>query len=151
MRMCRDIKAAHADGEMSREYLDGIALFNRREFHAAHDAWERRWLQLAKQGQPKDSGERLFLQALIQAAVAFYHLEHGRTKSAREMYRRAVNKFQRLDARVFMRLDVQEFLAQLDCSLAWLNDEQDSLDQSPNACNETARTLREAPTLGLIS
>nr|MDQ2937246.1 DUF309 domain-containing protein [Acidobacteriota bacterium] len=47
------------------EYIAGIDLYNAGEFHAAHDVWEERWMgEVGAQ-------EKLFLQAMIQSAVAF--------------------------------------------------------------------------------
>jgi len=96
------------------EYLAGIDLFNAREFYAAHDAWEERWLGAA------GPAEKLFLQGLIQSAVAFYHLETGRRGAARAMYQRAQEKFARFETQRFMSLDLEEFQAQLDRALGWL-------------------------------
>lgn len=96
------------------EYIAGIDLFNEGEFHAAHDAWEDRWL--GEVGQ----AEKLFLQAMIQSAVAFHHLEIGRPGAARRMYQMAKEKFQRLGVRAFMSLDLEDYQAQLDRALAWL-------------------------------
>jgi predicted metal-dependent hydrolase len=96
------------------EYLAGIDLYNAGEFHAAHDAWEERWRD--------DCGprEKLFLQALIQSAVVFHHIQIGRRGAARRMYGMALEKFERLGAERFMSLDVTEYLAQLARSLSWL-------------------------------
>jgi len=96
------------------EYIAGIDLYNAGEFHAAHDAWEDRWRD--------DAGprEKLFLQALIQSAVAFHHLEIGRPGAARRMYQMAKEKFARLGAAQFMSLDLVDYQAQLDRALAWL-------------------------------
>ena len=101
------------------EYLAGIDLYNAGEFHAAHDAWEERWVD--------DAGprEKLFLQAMIQSAVAFHHLEIGRPGAAREMYRRAKEKFARLGARSFMSLDLDDYQRQLDRALSWLDEAAD--------------------------
>src|SRR5919106_2276588 len=96
------------------EYLAGIDLYNAGEFHAAHDVWEERWMgEVGPQ-------EKLFLQAMIQSAVAFHHLEIGRPGAARQMYTRAKEKFARLGANVFMSLDLAEYQAQLDSALSWL-------------------------------
>ena len=107
------------------EYLAGIDLYNEGEFHAAHDAWEERWMD--------DVGprEKLFLQAMIQSAVAFHHLEIGRPGAAREMYRRAKEKFARLGAESFMSLDLVEYQRQLDRALAWLSDAPDPRTLAP--------------------
>lgn len=96
------------------EYIAGIDLYNAGEFHAAHDAWEERWMG---EVGPR---EKLFLQAMIQSAVAFHHLDIGRPGAARQMYLRAKEKFGRLGCRVFMSLDLEEYQAQLDTALSWL-------------------------------
>src|SRR5437016_10637891 len=62
------------------EYIAGIDLYNAGEYHAAHDAWEERWMG------PVGPDEKLFLQAMIQSAVAFHHLQIGRPGAARRMY-----------------------------------------------------------------
>ena len=96
------------------EYLAGIDLYNAGEFHAAHDAWEERWMgEVGWQ-------EKLFLQAMIQSAVAFHHLEIGRPGAARQMYTRCKEKFARLGTSVFMSLDLEDYQSQLDRSLSWL-------------------------------
>lgn len=46
----------------------GIAIYNAGEYHAAHDAWEDRWLEL----DPGTPDER-FLHGLIQFTAAVYH------------------------------------------------------------------------------
>lgn len=96
------------------EYFMGIDLFNEGEFHAAHDAWEDRWM--GEVGRD----EKLFLQAMIQSAVAFHHLEIGRPGAARRMYQMAKEKFNRLGVPVFMSLDLIDYQAQLDRALDWL-------------------------------
>ena len=104
------------------EYLAGIDLYNAGEFHAAHDAWEERWRD--------DCGprEKLFLQALIQSAVVFHHIEIGRRGAARRMYRMALEKFERLGAERFMSLDIPEYLARLARALSWLEESGDPRD-----------------------
>ena len=96
------------------EYIAGIDLYNAGEYHAAHDAWEERWMG------PVAPDEKLFLQAMIQSAVAFHHLQIGRPGAARQMYLRAKEKFARLGCRVFMSLDLEDYQAQLDRALSWL-------------------------------
>jgi hypothetical protein len=96
------------------EYIAGIDLYNAGEFHAAHDVWEERWMG---EVGPR---EKLFLQAMIQSAVAFHHLEIGRPGAARQMYTRAKQKFARLGTKVFMSLDLDDYQSQLDLALSWL-------------------------------
>ncbi|HYJ48091.1 MAG TPA: DUF309 domain-containing protein [Pyrinomonadaceae bacterium] len=107
------------------EYIAGIDLFNEGEFHAAHDAWEERWL-----GEV-GAAEKLFLQAMIQSAVAFHHLEIGRPGAARRMYQMAKEKFVRLGVRCFMSLDLEDYQAQLDGALAWLLTVADPRELTP--------------------
>src|SRR5204862_4567420 len=112
-----DVSAPYTDAHIAAypiEYIAGIDLYNAGEFHAAHDAWEERWMG---EVGPR---EKLFLQAMIQSAVAFHHLQIGRPGAARQMYLRAKEKFARLNRRVFMSLDLEDYQAQLDCALSWL-------------------------------
>src|SRR5690349_12512494 len=107
------------------EYLAGIDLYNSGEFHAAHDAWEERWMG------PVDPREKLFLQAMIQSAVAFHHLQIGRPGAARQMYLAAKEKLARLNRRVFMSLDLEDYQAQLDRALSWLLSVPDPRELEP--------------------
>lgn len=107
------------------EYIAGIDLFNEGEFHAAHDAWEDRWMgEVGAQ-------EKLFLQAMIQSAVAFHHLEIGRPGAARRMYQMAKEKFDRLGVKIFMSLDLEDYQSQLDRALAWLLTVPDPRELTP--------------------
>ena len=107
------------------EYLAGIDLYNAGEFHAAHDAWEERWVDEAG---PR---EKLFLQAMIQSAVVFHHLEIGRPGAARRMYQAATEKFARLGAERFMSLDLTDYQAQLARALSWLLTAADPREGTP--------------------
>jgi hypothetical protein len=107
------------------EYIAGIDLYNAGEFHAAHDVWEERWMgEVGPQ-------EKLFLQAMIQSAVAFHHLEIGRPGAARQMYTRAKEKFALLGADVFMSIDLVEYQTQLDSALSWLLTVPDPRELTP--------------------
>jgi predicted metal-dependent hydrolase len=117
MNAMTECETAYLDAHIAAypiEYIAGIDLYNAGEFHAAHDAWEERWM-----GEVGPA-EKLFLQAMIQSAVAFHHLDIGRPGAARQMYVRAKQKFARLGVRVFMSLDLEEYQAQLDTALSWL-------------------------------
>ena len=107
------------------EYIAGIDLYNAGEFHAAHDAWEERWM--GEVGRD----EKLFLQAMIQSAVAFHHLQIGRPGAARQMYTRAKEKFTRLNQPVFMSLDIPAYLGELDRALSWLLTVPDPRELTP--------------------
>lgn len=124
------------------EYIAGIDLYNAGEFHAAHDAWEERWMG------PVAPDEKLFLQAMIQSAVAFHHLQIGRPGAARRMYLMATEKFARLNQPVFMSLDLAEYQAQLDSALSWLLSVPDPREiEQPNLPAPTIRLLPEIETV----
>ncbi len=118
------------------EYIAGIDLYNAGEFHAAHDAWEERWMgEVGPQ-------EKLFLQAMIQSAVAFHHLEIGRPGAARRMHQMAKEKFARLGTNVFMSLDLENYQAQLDHALSWLSSVPDPRELTqPEITPPTIRLL----------
>ncbi len=118
------------------EYIAGIDLYNAGEYHAAHDAWEERWMG------PVGQKEKLFLQAMIQSAVAFHHLEIGRPGAARRMHQMAKEKFGRLGTTVFMSLDLEDYQAQLDNALSWLSSVPDPRElQQPEITPPTIRLL----------
>ncbi|MGB8507666.1 MAG: DUF309 domain-containing protein [Pyrinomonadaceae bacterium] len=109
------------------DYIAGIDLYNAGEFHAAHDAWESRWRDEV------GPSEKLFLQAMIQSAVAFHHLEIGRPGAARRMYQMASEKFARLGTDRFMSLDLRDYQSQLDAALSWLLAVSDPREVTPPA------------------
>ncbi|MBA2703987.1 MAG: DUF309 domain-containing protein [Blastocatellia bacterium] len=118
------------------EYIAGIDLYNAGEFHAAHDVWEERWMgEVGPQ-------EKLFLQAMIQSAVAFHHLEIGRPGAARQMYTRAKEKFALLGSNVFMSLDLVDYQAQLDRALSWLLTVADPRELTPPEIQPPRISLR---------
>jgi predicted metal-dependent hydrolase len=63
-------------------FLQGVRLFNRTEFFAAHEVWEDVW-----RAAPCD--EKLFLQGLIQVAVALHHHSTGNRAGAISVLERA--------------------------------------------------------------
>ena len=55
----------------------GLAVYNAGRYHAAHDAWEERWLEL-------DSGDdERFLHGLIQFTAVVHHATDGNWSGAR--------------------------------------------------------------------
>jgi hypothetical protein len=87
---------------------------------------------------PVAPDEKLFLQAMIQSAVAFHHLQIGRPGAARRMYLMAKEKFARLNQPVFMSLDLAEYQAQLDRALSWLLSVPDPREiEQPELCHPT--------------
>lgn len=68
---------------------EGIRLFNAGEYYHCHDALEAAW---AADRRPC----RDLYQGILQLAIALHQVEQGNYEGADKMFRRAVNKFQRL-------------------------------------------------------
>ncbi|MFC7044635.1 DUF309 domain-containing protein [Halobacteriaceae archaeon GCM10025711] len=56
----------------------GVAVYNAGHFHAAHDAWEDRWLALER-----DTDDERFLHGLIQFTAAVHHCHRANWVGAR--------------------------------------------------------------------
>lgn len=103
----------YSDDPFFVQLAHGIALFNGRQFYECHDVLEDLWLQESTDRQP-------LLQAIIQAAVAFHHFEHGRFGAARSMLLAAMDKLRNCPALSFgveafhFRLQLAEWKSQLD-------------------------------------
>ncbi len=67
------------------EVKEGAARFARRSFHAAHEDFETAWRRA-------EGEERAVLQALVQVAAAFHHLERGRLRQTAVLLGRALEK-----------------------------------------------------------
>jgi len=67
---------------MSERFQQGIDLFNEGRYFECHEVWEEVWLRSAGE-------EKLFLQGLIQAAVAILHAERGNFDGAASLYEKA--------------------------------------------------------------
>ena len=66
----------------SKNYRDGIALFNQHSFFEAHEVLEDVWRAAPER-------ERKFLQGLIQVAVALHHHSRGNLVGCRSLLDRA--------------------------------------------------------------
>src|ERR1017187_8590216 len=70
---------------MDRLLQLGVDLFNRREFFECHEVLEEIWT-------PERGPRRLFLQALIHFAVAFYHNQRKNPIGATKQLRKGLRK-----------------------------------------------------------
>ena len=69
-------------------YLRGIELYRAREFFTCHEVLEELWT-------PMRGPHRLYLQALIHFAVAFYHQQRRNPLGAERQLRKALRKLER--------------------------------------------------------
>ena len=71
--------------------LQGLELFNQGRYYECHDALEAAWF--ADHRPCRD-----LYQGILQLAIALHHIEQDNYTGADKMFRRAINKFQRLPA-----------------------------------------------------
>ena len=96
--------------EQDRIFARGIDLFNEGRFFECHEAWEGIWLRA-------EGTEKLFLQGLIQAAVAILHAQRGNLEGARRQYAKSRDKLDPMPsehrgiALAQLRNDLQKFFA----------------------------------------
>ena len=64
----------------------GLQCYRDRQFFDAHEHWETTWLALSEP-------DKSFLQALIQTAAAFHHLDRGNRAGAVSLLARALRRF----------------------------------------------------------
>jgi predicted metal-dependent hydrolase len=84
-------------------YVEGVRLFNEREFFACHDVLEELWSDVL-------GPEREFYQGLIQAAVALFHFGEGNLGGARKLCGSASRYLEPYRPK-YLGLDVDRFLA----------------------------------------
>jgi predicted metal-dependent hydrolase len=88
---------------------EGLRLYHRGEFFAAHEAWESVWLVSRET-------EKMFLQGLIQATAAFHHLQRNSPRGAPLLLQAALGRLERYPARfggisaALLCDDIREFL-----------------------------------------
>lgn len=88
--------------EWPEKYLEGLRLFNEEEFFECHDVLEELWAEVLGE-------EKLFLQGLIQAAVAMYHFGNENLGGARKLYRTSREKLEQYPS-PYMGIDLLQFL-----------------------------------------
>ena len=69
----------------------GVALFNRGEFFHAHEALEDAWRETRGE-------QRLFMQGIVQVAVALHHYRGGNLVGARGVLARALRNLENYPA-----------------------------------------------------
>jgi uncharacterized protein len=91
----------------------GLQCYQNRAFFDAHEHWEIVWLGCHKP-------EKTFLQALIQTAAAFHHLERGNRAGTASLLRRALARLDTYPAEYEgvaveqLRVAIREWLSSLD-------------------------------------
>ncbi len=76
---------------MSDRFERGIELFNEGRYFECHEVWEEAWKRSV-------GDEKLFVQGMIQAAVAILHAERGNFEGAASLYDKSRAKLDPLPA-----------------------------------------------------
>jgi predicted metal-dependent hydrolase len=92
--------------------VEGITLFNHRQFYAAHDTIEQLWL--ATRGPERD-----LYRGLIQAAVACHHWSRGNRGGALTLFRSSSRHLAKYGPDCF-GVDVAGFLRRYTELFEWL-------------------------------
>ena len=133
------VQSAATPAALTREplYLRGIELYRSGKFFECHEVLEELWT-------PMRGPRRLYLQALIHFAVAFYHQERRNPLGAERQLRKGLRKLERylphyegMDTATLHRegqeclgapaLRAEEFLGEIDRTVAELRAERHPL------------------------
>ena len=72
-------------------FIKGIISFNEKNFYDAHESWEELWSEY----RLKDD---IFIQGLIQLAVAFFHITNLNLKGSRNLFNKCLPKLKKFPA-----------------------------------------------------
>ena len=94
------------DNKKESLYLEGIRQFKSMDYFEAHEVWEDLWSDYYNE-------DRKFIQGLIQLSVSFVHLGNGNITGAKNLLRKAKEKFQLFDG-VHRGINVKILLNQME-------------------------------------
>lgn len=84
------------------EFWQAVEQFNQQQFYACHDTLEAIWMEAP---QP----QKTFYQAVLQIAVALYHLENSNLRGAVILLGEGINKLRNYPAS-YSGIDIDELL-----------------------------------------
>jgi predicted metal-dependent hydrolase len=98
-------------------FLEGVELFNGRNFYKAHDPWESLWLE--RFGEEKD-----FIQGLILSTVALHHYSRGNLRGARSRFRLSQEKLEKYPD-TYWDVDLKNFRRRMNGTMHRLLNDDD--------------------------
>lgn len=98
--------------------LEGVDLFNRREFFDCHEILEAYW-------KVQEEPEKQLTQGLIQIAVAYYHSLRNNRAGAVKLLNRGIPRVKPFLPK-FGLLKLDDFIFAVEADLAVLNEGRDS-------------------------
>ena len=69
-------------------FIKGIGLFNQKKFYDAHESWEELWSEYRLK-------DEIFIQGLIQLAVAYFHITNLNLKGSRNLFNKCLPKLKK--------------------------------------------------------
>ena len=102
------------------ELAEGLECYRSQRFFDAHEHWESVWLR-------SQEPEKRFLQAVIQVAAAFHHLERHNRIGAASLLRRALAKLSGYPT-AFGGIEVESLREDI---VAWLQTIEAASDRAP--------------------
>ena len=69
-------------------FIKGIGLFNQKKFYDAHESWEELWSEYRLK-------DEMFIQGLIQLAVAYFHITNLNLKGSRNLFNKCLPKLKK--------------------------------------------------------
>lgn len=114
------------------ELADGLECYRSRRFFEAHEHWESAWLRSQEPEKP-------FLQAIIQVAVAFHHLDQHNSAGAASLLHRALTRLSSYPA-VFADIEVETLREDISLWLQAIEGESNSSPlEHPRICTVDLR------------
>jgi len=101
-----DETGTHNTELITKNYLEGIRLFNTGEFWHAHEHWEACW-RIAREP------ELTFYQGIIQAAAALVHWQRGNRRGLRRNWEKGRPKLVALPP-VMLDVDLRALIVAMD-------------------------------------
>ncbi len=84
------------------QFWQSVEQFNSQQFYACHDTLEALWMEATEP-------EKTFYQAVLQIAVALYHLSNSNWRGAVILLGEGINKLQRYPS-IYAGIDVDELI-----------------------------------------
>ena len=120
--------------------LEGVNLFNEKEFWHAHESWEELWLEAG-------TDLHQYLQGLIQLAAAYHHVKRGTFRGAVRLFDAALRRLSAFPQR-FCGIDRTAAEAAATRHREWIaaridSDERLGLDEYPRLAPDDSPMPRE--------
>ncbi len=128
-----DSPEQHLDQALAPQFLQGIELFNKKEFFDCHEVLEEYW-------KSQQGPDRELTQGIIQIAVAYYHALKGNRKGAIKLFNRGLPRIKAFLPE-FKGIEIARFVTELDADLALLEADLALLEATQTELDATQTEL----------